>query len=201
MKLKSLSSVLRSNLIYYAEFSNKAWQSALSHEILLLLRGTIFQHLTKILYFCLQVPKIPQLPLHFINILRTFLQGIHQKDIKHDFQSRSNLDIEWMDYENYGHSLIVMVQQEFLVHHSGTWYSYQRPKNSIACTAFCDRNNLFWTAVQFNENGMLIFCQLTSTQMICSEIQIPIETRTPSKVVIKSSQDGKFQAISQGYIY
>ena len=33
-----------------------------------------------------------------------------------------------------------------------------------------------------SKNGILIFCQLTTTQMICSEIQISIVTQCPSKI-------------------
>ena len=124
--------------------------------------------------------------------IKTILHGIHQTDSKHDFQTRSKLEIEWMDYEN--DSLIVIIKNEFLVHQCGSWYSYQRPEKAKLCVSYYEQNNQCCTAVQYNEDGILIFCQLTSNQMVCNEIQMPV--KDASKVIIKTSQDGVYQAIA-----
>ena len=86
-----------------------------------------------------------------------------------------------MDYEN--DSLIIMIRKEFLIHQSGTWYSYQRPLKPIACLPFYDDTTSCWNTLQLNEDGLLVFCQLAVTQMICSDIQMPI--RNASNVIIK----------------
>ena len=86
-----------------------------------------------------------------------------------------------MDYEN--DSLIIIIRKEFLIHQSGTWYSYQRPLKPIACLPFYDSNTSCWNTLQLNEDGQLVFCQLAVTQMICSDIQMPI--RNASNVIIK----------------
>ena len=113
--------------------------------------------------------------------IKTFLQGIYQSETKHDFQTRCSLEIDGMDYEN--DSLIIIVRKEFLIHQSGTWYSYQRPPKAKACLPFYDDNTSLWNTLQLNEDGILVFCQLAVTQMICSDIQMPI--RNASNVIIK----------------
>ena len=86
-----------------------------------------------------------------------------------------------MDYEN--DSLIIIIRKEFLIHQSGTWYSYQRPLKPIACLPFYDDTTSCWNTLQLNEDSLLVICQLAVTQMICSDIQMPI--RHASNVIIK----------------
>jgi hypothetical protein len=136
-------------------------------------------------------PELQETPLNQSKI-KTFLQGIYQSETKHDFQTRLSLKIDGMDYKN--DSLIIIVRKEFLIHQSGTWYSYQRPLKPIACLPFYDDTTSFWNILQLNQDGLLVFCQLAVTQMICSDIQMPI--RNASNVIIKASRDGKYQALT-----
>ena len=139
-----------------------------------------FSNLPRILKEAFVKPELQEAPVNQSKI-KTFLQGIYQSETKHDFQTRLSLEFDGMDYEN--DSLIIIIRKEFLIHQSGTWYSYQRPLKPIACLPFYDDTTSCWNTLQLNEDGLLVFCQLAVTQMICSDIQMPI--RHASNVIIK----------------
>ena len=119
------------------------------------------------------------------------LLGI-QKHINHDFSQKLSMII---DFNENSKKLVVIINNDILTHHNGSWHMYNCPVENTTCVhEFFDTNIDTFTTVHFDfQNAILVFCQLFPRELVCSQLNFHIQNA--SKIMVQSTFDPNLQAV------